>query len=456
MFEHIERFLHRDLWTIDTASLPVPQRLGVQALRLVIAVGSEFRHRLLDARAAGLVYSTLLSLVPLLAVMFSVLKAFGVHEQIEPVLAQALQPLGEKGKEITNKIIEFVSNLKVGVLGAVGVAALFFTTYSIIDKVEESFNAIWRVRQGRPWTRKFTDYLSVVMEGPVLVFTAFAFIAAAQSSWVVQRVLEIQALGYVVVLATQFTPFLILCGVFTFLHKFVPYTNIQLSSAVVGGVTTAILWDMAGAAFATFVASSARYSAIYSSFAILILFLIWLYVSWLVVLIGAQVAFFHQHPSAFQAHMQWRRGAHASRERLALGVLFHITRRYLKGERPYQPGHLAAEVDAPLSVIEELLDEFVEREILCRMVEPPGVVLVRSPAVITMSDIMAVIEKRDPTDNELPCKTKDPVANLLERRDRAVEAALSGMTLQSFVEQSEAAQAGAVQTARVLGEEATS
>ena len=127
---HVPQFLTQDIWTIDLASLSVPGRFGIQALRLAIAVAMEFRHRLLDARAAGLVYTTLLSLVPFLAVMFSVLKAFGVHQQIEPVLAQALEPLGSKGQEITATIIGFVDNLKIGVLGVVGVAGLFYTTYS--------------------------------------------------------------------------------------------------------------------------------------------------------------------------------------------------------------------------------------------------------------------------------------------------------------------------------------
>ena len=121
----MQQFLSQDLWRIDASALPLPRRIGMHALRLTIAVVMEFRHRLLDARAAGLVYTTLLSLVPFLAVMVSVLKAFGVHQQIEPVLTQALEPLGSKGQEITATIIGFVDNLKIGVLGVVGVAGLF-------------------------------------------------------------------------------------------------------------------------------------------------------------------------------------------------------------------------------------------------------------------------------------------------------------------------------------------
>src|SRR6476620_8483398 len=197
--ERIKRLVKQDVWAADLEDMHVLHRVGVRLVRLAIAVALEFRHRLLDARAAGLVYTTILSLVPLLAVMFSVLKGFGVHHRIEPVLAQMLEPLGSKGQEITTQVIGFVDNLKVGVLGIAGVGGLFYTTYSLIDKIEQALNAIWRVRRGRSWARKFTDYLSVILVGPLLVVTALGFMASIQSHAMVQRVLEIQPFGYLLI-----------------------------------------------------------------------------------------------------------------------------------------------------------------------------------------------------------------------------------------------------------------
>ena len=249
----IERFLKHDLWIMDIASLHGLQRVGVQVLRLVWAAAMEFSNRLLDARAAGLVYTTLLSFVPFLAVTFSVLKAFDVHHSIEPVLAQALEPLGQKGEEITAQVIEFVSHIKVGVLGVVGIAGLLYTTYSLIDKIETTLNAIWRVQRGRSLTRKFTDYLSVVLVGPVLVVTALGLLASVQSNTVVQRIIRVQPFGYLIVSAAHLMPFVLLSGLFAFLYKFVPNTTVRFRSALVGGATAAILWVLAGEAFAAFV-----------------------------------------------------------------------------------------------------------------------------------------------------------------------------------------------------------
>ena len=428
------QFIKHDLWRLDLAKVSGPQRVGAQALRLAIAVGMEFRHRLLDARAAGLVYTTLLSLVPFLAVTFSVLKAFGVHHQIEPVLAEALEPLGPKGAEITSNVIGFVDNLKIGVLGVVGVAGLFYTTYSLIDKIEQALNAIWRVRQGRSYGRKFADYLSAVLVGPVMIFTAFGVLASLQSNTVVQTVLEIQPFGALLIWTAELVPFLILCGVFTFFYKFIPNTQVRFSSALVGGVTAAILWGIAGTAFTKFVAESAKYSAIYSGFAVLILFLLWLYAGWLIVLIGAQCSFFHQNPTAYLSRLLWEQGTPAFRERLALRVLLVLTKRYLKGAPPLNQQALAIELNLPVSLVEEQIEQLVDQRLVGVMSEPGGLSLIKPPESITVKEVLDATRGGGSAETLTTLELDDPITAVMSRRDMAVEDALAGITLRSLVQ----------------------
>ena len=430
--QRVERFLAHDMWTIDVRQRDRLQRLGIQILRLAFAVASEFRNRLLDARAAGLVYTTLLSLVPFLAVMFSVLKAFGVHNRIEPVLSHALEPLGPKGQEITANLIGFVNNLNVGVLGVLGIAGLIYTTYSLIDKIERTFNAIWRAPRGRSWGRQFTDYLSVVLVGPVLVVTALGLLASIHSHQLVQRLLEIQPFGYIVVWAAQFVPFLLLAGVFTFLYKFVPNAEVRFVSALIGGVTAAILWGLAGKVFAAFVVGSAQYSAVYSGFAILVVFLLWLYASWVIILIGAEVCFFHQYPSAYQALLFWTQRAHAFREHIALALLVGITRRFLKGEGLSRETDLVSELNVPQSIVQEQIDELVKHGLLCRMSQPEGVGLAKPPELIPVAEVLDMIRNGAVTSTAVRSKAKDGIQHVLHRRDQAVEQALSGITLRSL------------------------
>lgn len=426
---HVKKFLRRDLWIPDSTALKGWAAFYIKPLRLVVVAVSDFRDGALSLRATGLVSTTLLSLVPFLAVTFSVLKAFGVHQQIEPVLDQALEPLGQKGEEITTHVIEFVNDLQVGALGAVGVAGLFYTTFSLIDKIEEALNHIWRVRHARPLARKFTDYLSVVLVGPVMVFTAVAAVASAQRHWLVQTLLQIEPLGAAVLWATTLMPFVLICIGFTFLYKFLTHTQVNLVSAVVGGIVAGVLWQLAGMLFTWFVAGSVRYSAIYSSFAILILFLIWLYVAWLIVLIGAQVAYYHQHPTAYLTRLRWKHHAAAFRESLALNVLVLLIRRYTAGEPPVQTHALSATLGVPLSAVEDILEDFVEHHLMYRTTNPKGIILGRPPERITVLEVLQLVSHQEWPRPDVAQNGHDPVETLLRQRDQAVHDALQGVTL---------------------------
>ncbi len=428
------QFTKQDLWTRDLTTMSGLQRLGTQALRLATAVGMEFRHRLLDARAAGLVYTTLLSLVPFLAVMFSVLKGFGVHHVIEPFLAQTLEPLGPKGREITATIIGFVDNIKMGVLGVFGIAGLFYTTYSLIDKIEQALNAIWQVKQGRTWERKFTDYLSAVLVGPVLVVSAFGLLASLQSHTLVQHLVRMEPFGTLLVWSGEVVPFLMLCAVFTFFYKMIPNTHVHMRSAIVGGISAAILWMIAGEAFARFVAASANYSAIYSGFAVLMLFLLWLYAGWMIVLIGAQFSFFHQYPMAYLSRLLWEQGTHVFREQLALKVLRVLGHHYLKGDRPLRLPELSSELTMPLSLVEEEVERLVDNGFVGRLQEPEGVSLIKSPDLILVKEVLDSGRNGSPPWILPHLDTSDPVAGLLRRRDKAVERALVGETVRSLLQ----------------------
>jgi membrane protein len=430
----MSQFAKQDLWTRDLTTMSWLQRLSTQALRLATAVGMEFRHRLLDARAAGLVFTTLLSLVPFLAVMFSVLKAFDVHHVIEPFLAQALEPLGPKSKEITSTIVGFVDNIKVGVLGVFGIAGLFYTAYSLIDKIEQALNAIWQVKQGRTWERKFADYLSAVLVGPVLVVSAFGLLASLKSHTLVQRLVDMEPLGTLLVWGGDIVPFVMLCAVFTFFYKMIPNTHVHVRSAAIGGVSSAVLWIIAEEIFAKFVTASANYSAIYSSFAVLMLFLLWLYTGWMIVLIGAQLAFFHQYPTAYLSRLLWDQGTYDFREQLALKVLRVLGHHYLKGDRPLRLPELSSELNIPLSLVEEEVERLVENGFVGRLQEPEGVSLIKAPDLIFVKEVLDSVRNGAPPWVVPHLDPSDPVSALLCRRNKAVERALVGETVHSLLQ----------------------
>jgi membrane protein len=400
--------------------------------RATVIANSRYRDDVLSLQAMSLTYSTLLSLVPFLAVMFSVLKSFGVQNALEPLLTQLLQPLGADASAVTNEIIGFVDNLRVGILGALGMAMLFYTVVTLVAKIEDALNRIWRLPRSRTWGQRITAYLSVVLVGPVMVFTALTLIASAQSYWLVERLVQIGFVSYVFTLTTNVMPFVLFCATFAFLYKLIPYTHVRLSSALVGGATAGILWQLVGMAFAAFVANSARYAAIYSSFAIIVVFLIWVYVGWLIFLVGAEVAYFHQHPSAFIREALPGGKGHRFQEWLALSALVEITRRHLSQAPPWQSTELAAYLGVPN--LENLFDEYVRAGILLRSAEPEGVALARPPETVAVKEVLDIVGDSA----ALAIDHVGPANQILLQRDHAVRKALEGTNLRSLIEENSA------------------
>jgi membrane protein len=275
------------LWSDDLRGMSHARRWVIVTVRLLVVLTRQLVRGQLNLRAMSLVYTTLLSIVPLLAVSFSVLKGFGVHNQIEPLLLNFLQPLGPRGKELSDNIIGFVENVRVGVLGSLGLVFLLYTVVSLIQKVESSFNYVWHVERLRGLAQRFSSYMSVILIGPVLVFTALGVTATAMNNTLVQQLMSVQPFGDLIVSFSRLVPYLLVIAAFIFFYLFIPNTRVKLLPAFVGGVFAGVLWQSSGWAFAAFIASSSNYAAIYSGFAIVILLLIWLYLNWLILLLGA-------------------------------------------------------------------------------------------------------------------------------------------------------------------------
>jgi len=377
------------LWGQYPHQLPRPQALAIRLGRLVHAVARDLTQGNLTLYAMSLVYTTLLSLVPLLAVSFSVLKGFGVHNQIEPLLANALEPLGESGVEITQQLIGFVDRMQVGVLGALGVGMLFYTVVSLIQKIEQSFNHVWRVDEVRPFAQRFTQYLSVLTIGPVLFFSAVGVSASLGGNPLLRSVMDYEPVSWLMELARLVAPYLMISATFAFIYRFVPNTQVRLVSALIGGLVAGLLWQSVGALFARFMAGSTQYTAIYSSLAILILLMIWIYLGWLILLVGSSLAFYHQHPELLDSPEREPEPSPRQRERLALSIAARIACAHLAAEPPLDRETLAKAARQPTRTIQTTLDLLEQAGYIVRTAEEPaGYVLTRPPEAIAVLDIL--------------------------------------------------------------------
>jgi len=435
-YERIRQFLFEELWRADLDTLRPSARWAYGLARFLFVLVREFSNGQLNLRAMSLVYTTLLSMVPLLAVSFSVLKAFGVHKQVEPLLFNLVQPLGEKGQELVVKLLGFVENMQVGLLGSVGLALLIYTVISLIQKVEESFNYAWHASGTRSLPRRFSDYLSVIMVGPVLVFSAIGLTASMMNTSLMHTLAGIEPFGTLLLLGTRLMPFLLILVAFCFLYLFIPNTRVKFSSALVGALVGGAIWQGTGLVFAEFAASSTRYDAIYSSFAILVLFMIWLYLNWLILLIGAQVAYYHQHPEQVRLGGERVPLRGRFREQVALLVMYWVAHRFVHESKPVSLEELTQLLRLPPDRVAEVVELLVERGLLAESAtEPTGFLLLHDPAGQTLAEVMAAIRQPDRNYEQLQDRlySLEAVDTVMERVDTGITEQLGGITLRALV-----------------------
>lgn len=418
------------VWQTPLAGEPRWRREFVLILRLGHAIARELASGALALRAMSLVFTTLLALVPLIAVSFSVLKGFGVHNRIEPVLQGFLAALGPRADEITGRIVGFVDNIEVGVLGAVGIGLLLYTAVSLVQKVEEAFNYTWNVSRRRTLVRRFSDYFSVIVIGPVLVFTALGITATLTSNSVVQALAAIEPFGSLLRLAGRLVPYLLVIAAFTFLYMLIPNTRVRLGPALFGGVAAGVAWESVGRLFAAFVATSTNYTAIYSGFAILLLFMVWLQLSWLILLTGSSIAFYRQHPEHLLAG--GRGGARlsgAQTERLALGVMRCVVTAWYAGDAAPTRDGLARRLVVPGDAVDATLEALVDGGLLApNGNEPEGWLPATPPERTSARRVVDLARARGGLAHVLNSDGL-PEARAMTAIDAALEQALGSMTV---------------------------
>lgn len=435
-FQKIASFFDSYIWEADPERMGWPRAFLLRALRVIYGSYKEFKANELELRAMGLVYSTLLAIVPLLALSFSVLKAFGVHNQLRDALESFFMPLGDKAPEITSKILEFVDNIRVGVLSAVGLGLLVYTVILLIQKIEGSVNYIWKVEKPRSIARRFSDYMSVLLTGPVLIFSALGLKALFLSHSFIQRLLSIEVFGLLFYALGKTIPFVFICLSFTFVIIFIPNTKVKFRSALVGGIISGISWQFTGWVFSSFVVTSARYVAVYSSFAVLFLFILWLYLNWLIVLIGAQVAYCHQNIETFYVKKKVVEYGGRLKEKLCFLVMYLIGFHFHYTGKRLTATDIASHLGHPPTHVNKTLDLLEKEGLLLQTADdPPAYIPARDIDTIRLTDILDAA--RTPTPEEIIVEKEGEnltmVNELVERLEGALRSTLGKLSLKDFV-----------------------
>ncbi len=372
----------------DTAVAPANWLFDL--LRYPFALIRDLLTGELNLRAMGLVYTTLLSLVPLVAFAFAILKGLGIHRDLEPLIFEFLRPIGDQAGELTTQMMTFVDNVRGGVLGSLGLAFLLYTVVTTIQKLEGAFNFAWHVERPRSLMRRISEYLSLMVIGPVFLVIVFGLFGAVGSHKAMLWLTSHEPAGSIIRGLGVLGPYVFVTGVFTFLYVFVPNTRVHFKAALAGGVTAGVLWATSGVLFAKVVAASTQMVAIYAGFAIFLAALIWIYLSWVILLIGAQLSFYVQNPRYLRAGQVPVRLTSSLRERLALSVMLMIARKFVAGDPPWRQRLLAEHLEIPGSALSTVINS-LENAGLVTVTEEEDVLPARDLENIALCDVLNAV-----------------------------------------------------------------
>jgi len=439
LYADIWIFLTKDIWSLDLTKLSRLQAFGIRRAKVLIFVLRQFYSDKLLIRASSLTYSSLLAIVPFLAVVFAILKAIGLHLNLAPALYNFLAPLGDRGEIISEKILEFVANAQTSTIGLVGTAVLLLTVYGILNKIEGSYNDIWHVPQGRTWPRRLAGYTLLTAVGPLSLFLILALTASITSLNSVRGILSLEHLAKLFDLVVKLMPYVLSCLLFSIVIWFVPNIRVSIRAAIIGGAFSGILWQLSNWGFARFIAGATRASTrdiLFAGFAALPLFLLWLYASWSILLLGAELGYVVQHVGIMEWRELEKRYGESLRRFVAIRAVLGIARDFIAANAVLDLKSLALEMKTPEPVLSSILEHLVEAKFLVRLPDrEPRYSLARDPAQISLAQLLLALRGEITLPKKLFSgdKLSQNVISLLREIDSSAAEGQAGLSLSEAV-----------------------
>ncbi len=362
----VMRFLRTDIWRIRLDKTTGWRRFLIRYLRVFLVALQKFINDRCPLRASSLTFFSLLSVVPVLAMVFAIAKGFGLQNRLEKLIIEQLA--GQE--EVVTRLVEFSRNLlentSGGIIAGVGAVFLIWSIISVLGSAEDSFNHIWEIRQSRPISRKITDYLAITLISPLLFI-----MASSATVLVIARINQLMEafgfLGYIsplITLIVRIIPYVLIWMLFSFVLIFLPNTRVRLSSGILAGVIAGTIFVMVQAAYIYFQIGVARYNAIYGSFAALPLFLVWLQLSWYIVLFGVEISYAHQNEKSFEFAPDIRRISHSYKRLLSLQIMHHIVKNFSQGNPPLSGWQISEDLEIPIRLTHDILAQLEAASLL--------------------------------------------------------------------------------------------
>jgi membrane protein len=369
-------------------------------LRIVVLAVRGFDEDRCQLRASALTFYSLLSIVPVIAILFGIAKGFGFQKVLEKDLLEKFSAQ----QAVLIQVMDFAKSLlettQGGLIAGIGLVILFWTVIKVLGSIERSFNNVWGVKTPRPWSRKFTDYISVLLIAPILFLLSSSIMVfiTSQVTFITEKFALLGVFSSLIFFLLELLPYCIVWILFTFIYIFMPNTKVRFASGLVAGIVAGSIYQLVQWGYITFQVGVAKYNAIYGSFAALPLFLVWLQVSWLVVLFGAEISFSHQNVDTYEFEPDCLRVSMSFKKLLSLLIAHMLVKNFSEGKPPLTATMITHALEVPIRLVRQVLFELTESGIVSAVVtedgENPAYQPGRDSDSLTIQYVIDALEKR--------------------------------------------------------------
>lgn len=416
--KNILQFFHAKIWHVRLENRPAWSAFLIKQLRIVLIVSKHFTQNKLQVQAAGLTFYTLLSVVPVFALVFAIAKGFGMQEALETQIFKSMKGQEAAAEQIMKFATSMLENTQGGLLAVVGVAILLWSVLTLLSSIESSFNDIWQVAKGRSWVKKITDYFIIMFFAPILIIASGSMQVVLTQGFenLVAGFDVLTYIGSAVYFLLRMLPYVLIWLVFTFVYMVMPNTRVNVSSALIAGIIAGTGFIIVQWIYIKFQVGVSRYNAIYGSFAALPLFMVWANTSWLISLVGAQIAFANQNITEIENEIVGNKLSTTQIHVIAVMILRRIASNFSQGLPPIGAKKISVQLKIPFGITTKVLEILVNAKLLTEVDEfenrNNAYLPLKSLENTTVADIMKAIDVIDYT--EIPSmETKELVEYFL-------------------------------------------
>lgn len=437
LFKRVTHFLTHNLWRVRLDKLNKKQGFLVRQLRVFSLAINGFNEDKCLLKATALTYYTLFSIVPIIALAFAIAKGFGFEQTLQQDLLSKFQDQKDILTQAFVYADKMLANTKGGLIAGVGIVLLLWSIISLLSSIENSFNEIWEIKRGRTWTRKITDYLSIMLIGPV-----FIILSGGLTVWLKTGLdtvaSNVSIISPATALLLKLFAFALIWGMFIFLYMALPNTKVTFKGAAMGSLVAALLFEFLQWAYVSSQIGVAQYNKIYGSFAALPLFLIWVQYSWFVVLFGAELTFAHQNVDHYELETDINNISDRYKRVIALMIANLVVKNFNEGKPALTAIEIAHKLDLPVRLARVIINEFTETGVFNEVKMATDKEIGYQPGIsdskLTVKFIIDKLDERGV--NELPIesgKELEIVNRLMKDMDEVLNTTKGNMLVKDLV-----------------------